>query len=62
MDSFLNYYAVTSLCSDNIPPTTVIVCFTPIPANIICLNTFGCIVVVTKEAVVDFPGVTLLLH
>lgn len=25
-------------------------------------NTFGCIVVVAKEAVVDFPGVTLLLH
>lgn len=26
------------------------------------LNTFGCIVVVAKEAVVDFPGVTLFLH
>lgn len=25
-------------------------------------NTFGCIVVVAKEAVVNFPGVTLLLH
>lgn len=32
------------------------------PANIIFLNTFGCIVVVAKEAVVDFPGVTLFLH
>jgi len=30
--------------------------------KIIRLNTFGCIVVVAKEAVVDFPGVTLLLH
>lgn len=28
----------------------------------ISLNTFGCIVLVAQEAVVNFPGVTLLLH
>lgn len=41
-----------------IPPTP-----TPRPPSSSSgLNTFGCIVVVAKEAVVDFPGVTLLLH
>lgn len=34
----------------------------PFVSAIIGSNTFGCIVLVAKEAVVDFPGVTLLLH
>lgn len=54
-------------CDISIPPATASGYSPPPPqpsssSSSSGLNTFGCIVVVAKEAVVDFPGVTLLLH